>query len=98
MRCALEVVGALNAAKMLAINLQQTGLHSSFSLLFCVLNLVRRNQHGRKTVITHPLPGTCLWCKISGLRQYRAAVALKVIVGEIPVVRPVAKPFWSPLL
>src|SRR3954470_6356270 len=49
-------------------------------------------------VITHLLTRTCLRCRISSLRQYRAAVALKVIVGEIPVVRSVARPFWSPLL
>src|SRR4051794_3453468 len=40
---------------------------------------------GQSAVITHPLTGTCLRCQISGLRQYRAAVALKVVVGEIPV-------------
>src|SRR4051812_48663996 len=56
----------------------------------------RRSDHG--CVITHPLTRTCLRCRISSLRQYRAAVALKVIVGEIPVMRSVARPFWSPLL
>src|SRR4051812_34084362 len=45
-----------------------------------------------------PLTGTCFRCQISNLRQYRTAATLKVIVGQIPVVRPVAKPFWSPLL
>src|SRR3954454_23863347 len=54
--------------------------------------------NNRIGVITHPLTRTCLRCRISSLRQYRAAVALKVIVGEIPVVRSVARPFWSPLL
>src|SRR3954463_9239216 len=53
---------------------------------------------GSRIVITHPLTRTGLRCRISSLRQYRAAVALKVIVGEIPVVRSVARPFWSPLL
>src|SRR5215210_3773397 len=55
-------------------------------------------KDGTDFVITHALTRTCLCCHISSLRQYRAAVALKVIVGEIPVVRPVAKSFWSPLL
>src|SRR3982751_5780373 len=32
------------------------------------------------------------------LLQYRAAAALKVIVGEMSVVRPVATPLWSFLL
>src|SRR5687768_10884020 len=49
-------------------------------------------------VITHPLTSTCFWCKISRLRQYRTATALKVIIAEMPVVRRVAKPFCSPLL
>src|SRR4051794_16442340 len=56
------------------------------------------NMGSYSAVITHPLTGPCLCCQISNLRQYRAAVALKVIVGEMPVVQPVAKPFWSPLL
>src|SRR5215212_4902019 len=55
-------------------------------------------KHGTKTVITHPLTGTCFWCKISRLRQYRTATALKVIIAEMPVVRRVAKPFCSSLL
>ena len=49
-------------------------------------------------VIPHPLSGTCFCREISPLRQYRAAAALKVIVGEMPVVRRVAKRFWSSLL
>src|SRR3954471_2695630 len=40
-----------------------------------------------KTVITHPLTGTCFWCKISRLRQYRTATALKVNIVEMPVGR-----------
>ena len=32
------------------------------------------------------------------LRQYRTATALKVMIGEMPVVRRVAKPFGSFLL
>ena len=51
-----------------------------------------------RDVIPHPLSGTCFCREISPLRQYRAAAALKVIVGEMPVVRQVAKPFWSSLL
>lgn len=49
-------------------------------------------------VITHPLTGTCFWCKISRLRQYRTATALKVIIDEMPVVWRGAKPFVSSLL
>src|SRR3954466_646051 len=49
-------------------------------------------------VITHPLIGTRFCCLISSLRRYRAAAALKVIVGEMSVVRPVAMPLWSFLL
>ena len=49
-------------------------------------------------VITHPLTGTCFWCKISRLRQYRTATELIVIITEMPVVRRVAKPFCSSLL
>src|SRR5215211_4500605 len=49
-------------------------------------------------VITHPLAGTCFWCKISRLHQYGTATALKVIIGEMPMVRRVAKPVWSSLL
>src|SRR3954468_3604759 len=49
-------------------------------------------------VITHPLTGTCFWCKISRLRQYRTATALRVNIVEMPVVRRVAKPFCSSLL
>src|SRR3954454_8549559 len=54
---------------------------------------------GRKlAVTTHPLTGTRFCCQISSLRRYRAAAALKVIVGEMSVVRPVAMPLWSFLL
>src|SRR3954466_15341402 len=49
-------------------------------------------------VITHPLASTCFWRQISRLGQYRTATTLKVIVGEMPVVRRVAKPFWLSLL
>ena len=48
-------------------------------------------------VITHPLAGTCFRRLISRLRQYRTATVLKVIIGAMPVVRRVAKPFWSSL-
>ena len=49
-------------------------------------------------VITHPLLGTRFRFQISSLRQFRAAAALKVIVGEMPVERPVAKSFWLSFL
>src|SRR5215211_2636554 len=57
-----------------------------------------RDPNRQMAVITHPLTGTCFWCKLSRLRQYRTATALKVIIAEMPVVRRVAKPFCSPLL
>src|SRR5215211_4120635 len=53
---------------------------------------------GLQDVITHPLAGTCFRCKISRLRQYRTAAALKVIINEMPVMRRGAKPFVSSLL
>ena len=65
----------------------------NFPILLCSIHFVSLH-----TVITHPLAGACFRCKISRLRQYRTATALKVIIAEAPVVRQVAKPFWPSLL
>ena len=49
-------------------------------------------------VITHPLLEARFRFQISILRQFRAAAALKVIVGEMLVERTAAKSFRSSFL